>query len=114
MRFFVLLRFSSYYFQKNTHLLFQPVFGNPPKGRQTIGQLLGFLTNPDSTEPIRILACRALTNSANHEFGRQMLLSEIAAFCHAISKQLCSPKPALQVLMFFTIGNKLMEIIYFE
>jgi len=71
--------------------------GNPPKGQATIRHLLNLLNVSDSPEPVRILVCRALSNAASHEFGQQMLLTEISTFCSAVSKQFRSPKAALQV-----------------
>ncbi|VDN58557.1 unnamed protein product [Dracunculus medinensis] len=49
---------------------------NSIRGRETLLKLMAYLVSA-TTDPVKILACRALANSAVHEWGRDMLTHDI-------------------------------------
>lgn len=50
-----------------------------------------------NSDPIRILACRAMANAAVHQWGRSMLIHDVNTTVKCVAAQLNSAKHALQV-----------------
>ncbi|VDK31274.1 unnamed protein product, partial [Gongylonema pulchrum] len=71
------------------------VVGRAPKGLETMQRLTNFLISANS-DPIRIVACRAMANAAFHQWGRTLFTHDVATTVTAVAAQLLSPKPALQ------------------
>lgn len=50
-----------------------------------------------TSDPVRILACRAMANAASHQWGRALFTHDVNTTVTVVAAQLTSPKPALQV-----------------
>lgn len=50
-----------------------------------------------NSDPIRILACRAMANASVHQWGRSMLIHDVNTTVRCVAAQLSSTKHALQV-----------------
>ncbi|CAG9534252.1 unnamed protein product [Cercopithifilaria johnstoni] len=75
-----------------------------PRGFQTIQRLTNFLVSANS-DPIRILACRAMANAAMHQWGRSMLIHDVNITVKYVAAQLNSTKHALQLAATTALAN---------
>uniref|UniRef100_A0A183VCD0 PUL domain-containing protein n=1 Tax=Toxocara canis TaxID=6265 RepID=A0A183VCD0_TOXCA len=66
------------------------------RGMNTLQKLIAVLTNAVS-DPVRILACRAIANAAVHRWGREMLMNGLNDSLAVVISQLSSRKEALQL-----------------
>lgn len=78
---------------------FDNVGGLPGKGSHTLQRLTNLLIS-DPPDAVRILVCRAFTNAASHEWGRQMIQRDISTNAPVIMKQFSNKKAAVQVRNF--------------
>ncbi|EJD73820.1 WD domain-containing protein [Loa loa] len=74
------------------------------KGLETMQRLTNFLISADS-DPIRILACRAMANAAMHQWGRSMLIHDVNTTVKCVAAQLNSAKHALQLAATTALAN---------
>ncbi|VIO94008.1 WD domain containing protein [Brugia malayi] len=74
------------------------------RGLETIQRLTNFLVSA-SSDPIRILACRAMANSAMHQWGRTMLIHDVNTTLKYVAAQLSSAKHALQLAAATALAN---------
>ncbi|VDK30519.1 unnamed protein product, partial [Gongylonema pulchrum] len=96
------------------------VVGRAPKGLETMQRLTNFLVClriclrtlitfrtiiSANSDPIRIVACRAMANAAFHQWGRNLFTHDVATTVTAVAAQLLSPKPALQLAAATVLAN---------
>ncbi|VDO50671.1 unnamed protein product [Onchocerca flexuosa] len=74
------------------------------RGLETMQRLTNFLISANS-DPIRILACRAMANAAIHQWGRSMLIHDVNATIRYVATQLNSAKHALQLAATTALAN---------
>uniref|UniRef100_A0A8R1XTE8 Phospholipase A-2-activating protein n=1 Tax=Onchocerca volvulus TaxID=6282 RepID=A0A8R1XTE8_ONCVO len=76
----------------------------PARGLETMQRLTNFLISANS-DPIRILACRAMANAAMHQWGRSMLIHDVNTTVRYVATQLNSAKHALQLAATTALAN---------
>lgn len=74
------------------------------RGLETMQRLTNFLISATS-DPVRILACRAMANAASHQWGRALFTHDVNTTVTVVAAQLGSPKPALQLAAATALAN---------